>query len=98
MARCLAQGAGGYRRAAELSPTSHEALHGLCVSLVRLGRCAEAVAACGRCLAVSPGAHACRVSERGARACAGAEPGAREVRRAAGAASPAPRGRRARRR
>jgi Flp pilus assembly protein TadD len=60
----------GYRRAAELAPSSHEALHGLCVSLVRLGRCGEAVAACERCLAVAPGADACATSLRGARACA----------------------------
>ncbi|ABS26100.1 tetratricopeptide repeat protein [Anaeromyxobacter sp. Fw109-5] len=59
----------GYRRAAELEPGSHEALHGLCVSLVRLARCDEAVRACERCLEVSPGADACRTSLRGARAC-----------------------------
>ncbi len=59
----------GYRRAAELAPASHEALHGLCVALVRLGRCAEAVRACERCLASAPGADACRTSLRGARAC-----------------------------
>jgi tetratricopeptide (TPR) repeat protein len=60
----------GYRRAAELSP-SPEALHGLCLALVRLGRCAEAAAACGRCLEVAPGAAPCRTSLRGATACAG---------------------------
>lgn len=59
----------GYRRAAELEPASLEALHGLCISLVRLGRCAEAVRACERCLAVAPGADACRTSLRGALAC-----------------------------
>lgn len=59
----------GYRRAAELAPSSHEALHGLCVSLVRLGRCAEAARACERCLEVAPAADACRTSLRGARAC-----------------------------
>ena len=58
-----------YRRAAELEPGSHEALHGRCVSLVRLGRCAEAARACERCLEVAPGAQACRTSLRGARAC-----------------------------
>jgi Tfp pilus assembly protein PilF len=58
-----------YRRAAELAPTSHEALHGLCVSLVRLGRCGEAIRACERCLEVRPAAAACRTSLRGARAC-----------------------------
>jgi Flp pilus assembly protein TadD len=60
----------GYRRAAELAPSSHEALHGRCASLVRLGRCAEAALACERCLAVAPAAKACRTSLRGARACA----------------------------
>jgi Tfp pilus assembly protein PilF len=59
----------GYRRAAELAPSSHEALHGLCVSLVRLARCAEAVGACERCLAIAPGAQPCRTSLRGAQAC-----------------------------
>jgi Flp pilus assembly protein TadD len=58
-----------YRRAAELAPTSHEALHGLCIALVRLGRCAEAARACERCLEAAPGADACRTSLRGARAC-----------------------------
>jgi Flp pilus assembly protein TadD len=58
-----------YQRAVELAPTSHEALHGLCISLVRLGRCAEAVRACERCLDVRPGAVSCRRSLRGARAC-----------------------------
>ncbi len=60
----------GYRRAAELEPRSRDALHGLCVSLVRLGRCAEAVAPCERCLEAAPGADACRVNLRGARSCA----------------------------
>jgi tetratricopeptide (TPR) repeat protein len=59
----------GYRRAAELSP-SPDRFHGLCISLVRLGRCAEAAAACDRCLVLDPGAEACRVSRRGADACA----------------------------
>ncbi len=59
----------GYRRATELAPASHEALHGLCVSLVRVGRCGEAVRACESCLSVAPSAEACRASLRGARAC-----------------------------
>jgi Flp pilus assembly protein TadD len=59
----------GYRRAAELAP-SPDRLHGLCLSLVRLGRCAEAAAACDRCLALDPSAQTCRVSRRGAEACA----------------------------
>ena len=59
----------GYRRATELAPASHEAFHGLCVSLVRLARCAEAVRACERCLELAPGAQPCRTSLRGAQAC-----------------------------
>ena len=59
----------GYRRAVELAPASHEALHGWCISLVRLGRCGEAARACERCLALAPSADACRRSLRGARAC-----------------------------
>jgi Flp pilus assembly protein TadD len=59
----------GYRRATELAPRSHEAFHGLCISLVRLGRCAEAAGACEQCLALAPGSPQCRVSLRGARAC-----------------------------
>ena len=58
-----------YRRAAELAPRSHEALHGLCISLVRLGRCDEGAQACESCLAAAPGAEACRTSLRGALAC-----------------------------
>ncbi len=58
----------GYARAAAAKP-SRESLHGLCVSLVRLGRCAEAARACEACLAGAPGADACRVSLRGARGC-----------------------------
>jgi Flp pilus assembly protein TadD len=59
----------GYRRAAELAPTP-ERLHGLCISLVRLGRCGEALASCDRCLALDPTSLPCRVSRRGAVACA----------------------------
>jgi Flp pilus assembly protein TadD len=59
-----------YRRASELAPGSPEALHGLCISLVRLGRCDEGARACEACLAASPSADACRKSLRGARACA----------------------------
>jgi tetratricopeptide (TPR) repeat protein len=58
----------GYRRAAELAPTA-ERFHGLCISLVRLGRCGEAVAACDRCLALDPAAPACQRSRDGAAAC-----------------------------
>lgn len=59
----------GYRRAAALAPASAEALHGLCISLVRLGRCAEAIRACDACLGAAPGEDRCRTSLRGARAC-----------------------------
>jgi Flp pilus assembly protein TadD len=59
----------GYREAASLAPRSHEALHGLCISLARLGRCAEAAAACERCLELAPAAAQCRQSLRGARSC-----------------------------
>ncbi len=59
----------GYRRAAELDPGSAPALHGLCISLVRLGRCDEGAQACEACLAASPGAEPCRTSLRGALAC-----------------------------
>jgi Tfp pilus assembly protein PilF len=59
----------GYRRASEIAP-SPEALHGLCHSLVRLGRCQEGARACERCLEVAPGAGPCRASLRGALACA----------------------------
>ncbi len=59
----------GYRRAAEQAP-SPERLHGLCLALVRLGRCGEAAAACRRCLALDPAHPACLTSQRGAEACA----------------------------
>lgn len=58
-----------YRRAAELAPASPEALHGLCISLVRLGRCAEGARACEACLAAAPASDPCRASLRGALAC-----------------------------
>jgi Tfp pilus assembly protein PilF len=61
----------GYRRAAELAPTSVEALHGLCVSLARIGRCGEAVQSCQRCLAAQPGVPQCRQSLDAVRGCAG---------------------------
>ena len=59
-----------YRRATELAPGSVPALHGLCISLARMGRCAEAVLACQRCLSVQP-APECQLSLAGARVCAG---------------------------
>ncbi|HEX7487963.1 MAG TPA: tetratricopeptide repeat protein [Anaeromyxobacteraceae bacterium] len=58
-----------YRRAVELAPTYPEALHGWCIALVRLGRCAEGARACRRCLDAAPGAERCVESLRGAEAC-----------------------------
>ena len=58
----------GYRRAADLAPSSERFL-GLCLSLVRLGRCGEAVPACERCLDIFPANQACLASRRGAEAC-----------------------------
>jgi tetratricopeptide (TPR) repeat protein len=58
----------GYRAAAARAP-SPQAFLGLCLALVRLGRCAEARDACDRCLALDPASDACRVSRRGADAC-----------------------------
>lgn len=59
----------GYRRATELAPESHEAFHGLCIALVRVGRCAEAARACEACLSLAPSAQPCRTSLRGALSC-----------------------------
>jgi Flp pilus assembly protein TadD len=58
-----------YARAVELSPRYVEALHGSCITLVRLGRCDDAARACRRCLEVDPGADRCATSLRGALAC-----------------------------
>lgn len=60
----------GYRRAADLAPSSDRLL-GLCLSLVRLGRCGEAVTACDRCLDIFPSNRACLASRSGAVDCAG---------------------------
>jgi Flp pilus assembly protein TadD len=57
-----------YRRAAAASPSA-EALHGLCISLVRLARCEEAARECRRCLEIAPGSAPCRRSLAGAEAC-----------------------------
>jgi Flp pilus assembly protein TadD len=58
----------GYRRAVAIDPRSIEALHGHCISLVRLGRCREAVTLCRSCLEISA-APQCQQSLRGALAC-----------------------------
>jgi tetratricopeptide (TPR) repeat protein len=58
----------GYRRAAELAPSSERFL-GLCLALVRLGRCGEAVTACERCLDIFPANQACLASRQAADAC-----------------------------
>jgi Tfp pilus assembly protein PilF len=65
-----ARAAQEYHRAVELAPDYVEALHGECVALVRLGRCAEAARSCRRCLEVDAGAERCATSLRGALACA----------------------------
>lgn len=64
----FARAEAGYARAAAIDPRSIEALHGRCVSLVRLGRCGEAVAHCRACLEISA-APQCQQSLRGALAC-----------------------------
>ena len=69
----FARAEASYRRATELAPGSGEAHHGLCLSLVRLGRCDEAVASCARCLEVNPSLEPCKKSLAGARACAESE-------------------------
>ena len=60
----------GYRKAVELAPAWPDALHGWCIALVRVGRCADAARACRRCLDAAPGAERCAESLRGAEACA----------------------------
>jgi Flp pilus assembly protein TadD len=63
----------GYQRAAELAPGYVEAHHGTCISLARVGRCAEAERACRRCLEIDPSQERCRTSLAGAVGC-GARP------------------------
>lgn len=58
-----------YRRAVELSSRSVEAIHGLCISLARLGRCREGASWCQRCLVVKPGEPRCEQSLRAAETC-----------------------------
>jgi len=65
----FARAEAGYRRSAEIDPRSIEALHGRCISLVRLGRCREGAALCRACLEISA-APQCQQSLRGALACA----------------------------
>jgi len=64
----FARAEAGFRRAASIDPRSIEALHGRCISLVRLGRCREAVVLCRACLEISA-APQCQRSLRGALAC-----------------------------
>ena len=71
-----ARAAEEYGRAVELAPDAVDALHGRCIALARLGRCAEAAAACRRCLAVDGSAEPCRVSARAVEGCAGGRQGA----------------------
>jgi Tfp pilus assembly protein PilF len=60
-----------YRRACALDPASVASRHGLCVALVRLGRCGEAARECRRCLEVAPASAECRRSLAGAESCEG---------------------------
>jgi tetratricopeptide (TPR) repeat protein len=62
-----------YRQAVELAPTYMEALHGLCIALVRLQRCNEAVGFCQKALDVAPHSPECKKSLEGAKRCAGGE-------------------------
>jgi Flp pilus assembly protein TadD len=59
-----------YRRAAELEAGEPAHELGRCAALGRLGRCADAAAACERCLALAPNLEACRQGKRNALACA----------------------------
>jgi tetratricopeptide (TPR) repeat protein len=63
-----------YERAVALQPAYAEALHGKCIALARLGRCAEGARACRRCLEASPQSDRCGASLRAALACEGAHP------------------------
>jgi Flp pilus assembly protein TadD len=58
-----------YRRAVELDASSADAQHGLCISLVQLDRCGDAVRACQTCLELRPGEGRCLQSLEGARVC-----------------------------
>src|SRR6185369_9736273 len=51
-----------YGRAVALQPAYAEALHGECIALARLGRCAEGARACRRCLEASPQSDSCSAS------------------------------------
>jgi tetratricopeptide (TPR) repeat protein len=68
--RRFERAAQAYDAAARAAPRRPDALHGLCAALARLGRCAEAAAACRRCLEVAPGTAACERSLAAALACA----------------------------
>jgi Tfp pilus assembly protein PilF len=61
-----------YEAAARAAPGRADALHGLCLSLARLGRCADAARACGRCLAAAPAAATCEASLAALAGCDGA--------------------------
>jgi Flp pilus assembly protein TadD len=63
------EAAESYRHAVALAPRYVEALHGVCISLARTGRCDEAAAACRSCLAVAPADERCAISLRGSDAC-----------------------------
>lgn len=70
----FAEAEAAYARAAAVDPRSPEALHGMCIARVKLGRCGEAVAACEKCLAAAPASERCMVSLKGARQCAAERP------------------------
>lgn len=63
-----------YRRAVELDTGFAEAQHGVCISLVRLDRCGDAVRSCQACLDLRPGEARCLQSLEAARECANAGP------------------------
>jgi hypothetical protein len=68
--RAFARAEEEYRRAVDLEPAFAEALHGLCLARVRLGRCREGAEACRRCIEAAPGTARCEQSLAAALACA----------------------------
>ena len=68
--RAFARAEEEYRKAADLEPAFAEALHGLCLARVRLGRCRDGAEACRRCLAAAPRTERCERSLAAALACA----------------------------
>jgi Flp pilus assembly protein TadD len=58
-----------YLRAVALAPRYVEALHGVCISLARAGRCDTATTACRTCLEIAPADDRCAASLRAVQAC-----------------------------